>query len=87
MVILLPCFVQPMTISASGQGVELPVFVERETVEMRICLLNRLYQDSLVIHNRWATVTLGLRQTLRLGSLACLNPSNYCSIYCLESSP
>ena len=45
--------VQPVTISARGQGMDLPVFVERETVDLRICTVDRLYQDSLVVCNRY----------------------------------
>lgn len=39
-------------ILARGQGIDLPVYVEREMMDLRICMLDRLYQDSIVVHNR-----------------------------------
>ena len=30
----------------------MPVRVEREELDLRICTLDRLYQDSVTIHNR-----------------------------------
>ena len=39
-------------ILAWGQGIDLPVYVEREMMDLRICMLDRLYQDSIVVHNR-----------------------------------
>ena len=41
-----------ISIQARGQGIDLPVYVEREMVDLRICTLDRLYQDSIVVHNR-----------------------------------
>ena len=65
--LLFPCFVQPVTISAGGQGMDLPVFVEREIVDLRLCMVDRLYQDSLVVHNRWVVCL-----DLKLGSFPLL---------------
>ena len=42
-----------ISIQARGQGIDLPVYVEREMVDLRICTLDRLYQDSIVVHNRY----------------------------------
>ena len=42
-----------ISIQARGQGIDLPVYVEREMVDLRICMLDRLYQDSIVVHNRY----------------------------------
>ena len=45
-------FTVQIPILAQGQGIDLPVYVEREMVDLRICMLDRLYQDSIVVHNR-----------------------------------
>jgi hypothetical protein len=44
--------VQPITVKARGEGLDLPIFVTRETIDLRICTTNRLYQDSVQVTNR-----------------------------------
>jgi len=34
--------------------VEVPVYLEQEEVDMKICLVDRLYQCAVVLHNRLA---------------------------------
>lgn len=43
---------EPIIITASGKGIEVPIYVEEETIDLRICMTDRLYQDSVVLHNR-----------------------------------
>ena len=50
--VCIPCLDPQVSIQARGQGIDLPVYVERETMNLRICMLERLYQDSIVVHNR-----------------------------------
>ena len=52
MSVCIPCLDPQVSIQARGQGIDLPVYVERETMDLRICMLERLYQDSIVVHNR-----------------------------------
>ena len=44
--------VQPIAIRAKGEGLELPVYVEGNVVDLQICMVGRLYQDSVTIYNR-----------------------------------
>ncbi len=44
--------VPPIPLRANGEGLELPVYVERQTVDMRICMVGRLCQDTVIVHNR-----------------------------------
>lgn len=47
--------VSTIALRAFGEGLELPVYVEREVVDMQICMVGRLYQESIVVHNRWVS--------------------------------
>ncbi|KAL5490955.1 hypothetical protein EMCRGX_G016164 [Ephydatia muelleri] len=47
--------VQPVTITAHGEGTDLPIFVEQDVMDFHICMLDRSYQNSLVISNRATT--------------------------------
>ncbi len=42
-----------MKVSLSGEGVQVPVYLEQEEVDMKICLVDRHYQCGLVLHNRY----------------------------------
>ena len=33
----------------------MPVYVTRQNVDLQICMLDRLYQDSIVVKNRYAS--------------------------------
>ena len=44
-----------ITISAKGEGLDLPVYVERDSIDLKICTIDRLYQDSIEIHNSGPT--------------------------------
>jgi len=41
-----------ITIEATGYSNDVPVWVERKEIDMRICTYDRLYQDKIVINNR-----------------------------------
>ena len=40
-------------IHASGRGIDLPIYVEREEMDLRLCMMDQLYQDSVIVNNRW----------------------------------
>ena len=44
-----------VTITAQGEGSDLPIFVEQEVMDFHICMLDRPYQDCLAITNRLVT--------------------------------
>ena len=50
----------PLYIVAHGKAIDVPVWVERETVPLHICMYDRLFQDSIVVNNR-ANIALGLK--------------------------
>lgn len=35
-----------------GCGIDVPVWIEREVVDLKICMYDRLYQDAILVHNR-----------------------------------
>ena len=39
-------------IETIATAIELPVWVSRENVDLRICMLDRLYQDTIILNNR-----------------------------------
>ena len=45
----------PLYITAYGNAIDVPVWVERQTVPLNICMYNRLFQDSIVVNNRAST--------------------------------
>ena len=47
-----PFFDVQLEVTAIGSGVDIPVYVEREVIDLRICLLDRLYQSSVILKNR-----------------------------------
>ncbi|XP_046572911.1 LOW QUALITY PROTEIN: cilia- and flagella-associated protein 74-like [Haliotis rubra] len=49
-----------LSVSALGTAMDVPVWVERQTVDLRICMLDRLFQDTVIVNNR-ATTALRLR--------------------------
>ncbi|XP_065062279.1 cilia- and flagella-associated protein 74-like [Rhopilema esculentum] len=52
-----------ITVEAVGNGIDVPVWVERDVVDMKICMFDRLYQDAIIVHNR---ATSALRLTFQL---------------------
>jgi len=44
-------------IRAVARGIDVPLWVERPNIDLKICTYDRLYQDSIVIHNRLFTFT------------------------------
>eukprot|EP00794_Sanderia_malayensis_P015259 gene15259-16834_t len=50
-------------IIARGTGIDVPVWVEREVVDLKICMFDRLFQDAIVVNNR---ATSALRLTFQV---------------------
>lgn len=50
----------PIVIRARGTGIDVPVWVEREVVDLKMCMYDRLYQDAILVNNR-ATSALRLK--------------------------
>ncbi len=46
------CVYAQLELTARGFGVDFPVYVEQEEMNMRICMLDRLYQGSVILKNR-----------------------------------
>ncbi|KAL5014796.1 hypothetical protein ScPMuIL_009066 [Solemya velum] len=57
-------FTDPMTenipITALANAIDVPVWVPRQHVDLKICMYDRLYQDTITVHNR-ATTALRLK--------------------------
>lgn len=51
---------KPVMVIAKALAIDLPVWVEREVVDLKICTYDRLYQDAIIVNNR-ATSALRLR--------------------------
>ncbi|BFZ23894.1 hypothetical protein BsWGS_26933 [Bradybaena similaris] len=51
---------EPISIFAVANAVDVPVWLERQTVDMKICMFDRLYQDTIIINSR-ATTSLRLQ--------------------------
>ncbi|OWK55773.1 Cilia- and flagella-associated protein 74 [Lonchura striata] len=51
---------KPLSFSAVGVSVDVPIWVPQPSVDLRICLYDRLYQDSVEVRSR-ATTTLRLK--------------------------
>ncbi|XP_073247249.1 cilia- and flagella-associated protein 74-like [Porites lutea] len=50
----------PIMIRARGTGIDVPVWVQREVVDLKMCMYDRLYQDAILVNNR-ATSALRLK--------------------------
>lgn len=42
-----------ISIQAIANAIDVPVWVERQTVDLKICMYDRLYQDTIIVNNRW----------------------------------
>ncbi|XP_035828407.1 cilia- and flagella-associated protein 74 [Aplysia californica] len=51
---------EPLSIHALANAIDVPVWVERQTVDLKICMFDRLYQDTIIVNNR-ATTALRLK--------------------------
>ncbi|XP_062567014.1 cilia- and flagella-associated protein 74-like isoform X2 [Saccostrea cucullata] len=49
-----------ISIQAVANAIDVPVWVERQTVDLKICMFDRLYQDTIIVNNR-ATTALRLK--------------------------
>lgn len=45
-------FCLQLAVSAIANGIDVPVWVERQSVDLKICVFDRLYQDTIIINNR-----------------------------------
>lgn len=43
---------QNININVRGVGVDIPVWLERKEIDLKICIFNRLYQDQIIVKNR-----------------------------------
>ena len=41
-----------ISIRALANAIDVPVWVERQTVDLKICMFDRLYQDTITVNNR-----------------------------------
>nr|XP_014348852.1 PREDICTED: cilia- and flagella-associated protein 74 [Latimeria chalumnae] len=51
---------KPIPIKACGVAVDVPIWLPNPNVDLKICMYDRLYQDSIIVHNR-AKITLRLK--------------------------
>ncbi|KAK7093572.1 cilia- and flagella-associated protein 74-like [Littorina saxatilis] len=49
-----------LSVRTMANAIDVPVWMERQTVDLKICLFDRLYQDTVVVNNR-ATTALRLK--------------------------
>ncbi|XP_076472381.1 cilia- and flagella-associated protein 74-like isoform X2 [Babylonia areolata] len=49
-----------LSVRTVANAIDVPVWVERQTVDLKICMFDRLYQDTVVVNNR-ATTALRLK--------------------------
>ncbi|ESO83114.1 hypothetical protein LOTGIDRAFT_176964, partial [Lottia gigantea] len=49
-----------ISVRSVAKAIDVPVWVERPTIDVKICMFNRLYQDTIVVNNR-ATTALRLK--------------------------
>nr|KAG5691853.1 hypothetical protein BaRGS_033457 [Batillaria attramentaria] len=49
-----------LSLHALANAIDVPVWVERQTVDLKICMFDRLYQDTIIVNNR-ATTALRLK--------------------------
>ncbi|XP_033115182.1 cilia- and flagella-associated protein 74-like [Anneissia japonica] len=45
----------PISVKSVATAIDVPVWVERENVDLKICMFDRLYQDAIVVNNRAKT--------------------------------
>nr|XP_015192719.1 PREDICTED: cilia- and flagella-associated protein 74 isoform X1 [Lepisosteus oculatus]XP_015192720.1 PREDICTED: cilia- and flagella-associated protein 74 isoform X1 [Lepisosteus oculatus] len=64
---------QPIPITVRGVAIDLPVWVAQPNVDLKICMYDRLYQDSIVVHSRSSTA-------LRLTFVVCKELRNHLEI-------
>ncbi|XP_019852101.1 PREDICTED: cilia- and flagella-associated protein 74-like isoform X2 [Amphimedon queenslandica] len=57
---------EPIHIVATGEAIDLPIYTEREVIDLDICMTDLLYQDSVVLCNRSRTA---LQATFSIPSL------------------
>ena len=50
-----PLYSLQITVKAIGEGLDLPIFVSQDTIDLKICTTNSLYQDTIQVHNRGNT--------------------------------
>lgn len=52
--------IEPVTVTVQANTIDLPVYVEEQDIYLKYCMVDRLYQDSVVLHNR-ATSALRIK--------------------------
>ncbi|XP_078491264.1 cilia- and flagella-associated protein 74-like [Ciona intestinalis] len=46
---------QPLLIKTKAVAIDVPVWLERQNVDLKVCMYDRLYQEQIVVHNRAST--------------------------------
>lgn len=49
------CFSKQIPIEVRGVAVGVPVWVVQPNVDLKICMFDRLYQDSILVQSRWVS--------------------------------
>ncbi|XP_063677916.1 cilia- and flagella-associated protein 74-like [Bolinopsis microptera] len=52
--------IEPVTVTVRANTIDLPVYVQEQDIYLKYCMVDRLYQDSVVLHNR-ATSALRIK--------------------------
>lgn len=52
--------IEPVTVTVHANTIDLPVYVQEQDIYLKYCMVDRLYQDSVVLHNR-ATSALRIK--------------------------
>ncbi|KAK2188128.1 hypothetical protein NP493_143g01026 [Ridgeia piscesae] len=46
---------ESITLQANADAIDVPVWVERQCIDLKTCMLDRLYQDTIIVNNRATT--------------------------------
>jgi hypothetical protein len=66
----------PINLKIRGSCVDLPIYVEKEFYDLEICLLNNMYREQLVFHNRGnKPMKIQLVLPMEVSKFISLNPS------------
>ena len=44
--------VRQISVTVLAKAIDVPVWVERDNVDLQICMYDRLYQDTILVNNR-----------------------------------
>ncbi|XP_062505240.1 cilia- and flagella-associated protein 74-like isoform X2 [Corticium candelabrum] len=46
---------EEIIITVTGSAIDLPIYVEKQVIQLKVCMLDHLYQEAVLVHNRSAT--------------------------------